>query len=1399
MFFSIDILFDQRFPQSSPLYPTRYRRIFPHPPLLTTNYPHYMHKLLTTLILTILSLYLSATVRVTNLSIEGRQDSPLGIDVKTPSLGWRLMADDGLFRVCQTQYHILVASSELLLSQDKGDIWDHTTVSDQSQWIPFCGKKLSPNAKYWWKVRAEYSYSSSIDGKKTKKAWTEWSAPSSWSMGLMHEYRWKGYWIGMEHANPWDREDEHSRLSARYFRRTFPLASEVKRATLHICGLGLYEAYIDGSLISKGTKNDLSRLGDIVMTPAPTDYRKSIIYNTFDITPLLQNDRSKHCIAVTVSNGRFYTMQQNKKKHKITNFGYPCLRANIIIEYSDGKTETIATDDKLWRLNADGAIRSANEYDGEIYDARKQFGGSAEAWTSPDFDDSSWQLAQRSAIPSGTLIGNLTPPMRILDTLRVKHSSSIGNAIVMDFGQNYAGWTRINTAACRLSKGDTLRIRYAERLNADGSLYTANLRHAESTDYYIADGKTDSWWAPRFTTHGGRYIEVSVIGKSCPQLSADDVIGEVVSDDMTRKGQFSCGNMTLNRLMQNAYWGILSNYKGMPIDCPQRDERQPWLGDRTMGCWGESFLLDNDALYLKWIKDITEAQRSDGCIPDVAPAYWNYYSDNVTWPAVIITAAEMLYRQYGDTRAIEAYYPQMLKWFSHIWEDKRDSKTGLVKADKYGDWCVTPESPSLIHSQDPGRKTDGMLIGSAYMFHLAHIMKSFASILMEKTATDGMEMERRGMSRNVLAADTLLYNSVRSKLRKAINDHFLVVKPGTSAVTLYAPDCAPQHMLYPDSIYYANNSLTANLLPLAFGIVPEQYEEVITNQILSRLLLNPANGHLCCGVIGVQWLLTELSRRHRTDVAYLIASRKDFPSWGYMAEQGATTIWELWNGDTANPAMNSGNHVMLLGDLIPWMFRDLGGIAPAEAGYKRIRLAPRFELEELSQATASYECPYGMIKSSWQKTLDRLHWEISIPCNTVAEVQMPHKILTLGSGHYVFDESLPLSSVPADKQEGSDMQVKSNEFLYEKAEFPSCHACTIAELTNGDLLAAYFGGSYESCPDVCIYTQRKRLIKRDAKHGNVYETKWSAPVKVADGIMSDSLRKACYNPVLFQIPDGDLLLHYKIGKDVRDWTGYQMRSTDNGYTWSSQRDSIPAVAGVCPDSLLGAIKNQPIFLPKGFRCKNGTVLTTSRIIAPTSKETAFASKVKPGQWRCYMEISEDDGRSWTITPQVPQNDNLFRTIQPTVLIHRDGRLQLLARTAPPKHPAQKENARVATSWSDDGGLTWSEMEFVKDLPNNNSGIDAVTLPDGSFAIIYNPFGCVDWKKKTEADRNKPLRNPLWVATSLDGIHWTPQLSLESSPISQYSYPSMIVGSDGTLHCIYTWRRQRVKYQRIGFQ
>ena len=1296
--------------------------------------------------LLLFSLSLSAQIKVTNLSIEGRKDQPLGIDVRVPSMGWQIIADGNQKDVFQTKYQILVASSAEQLAKNEGDMWDTTVESNASQWVRYAGKQLSPNGRYWWKVRVEYSC-----GKK--KQWTDWSEPSSWGVGLLTDGAWQGYWIGMDRANPWDREDAHSRLSARYFRNVFDISKKVRRATLHICGLGLYEAYLDGK-----------RVGDAVLTPAPTDYTKSIIYNTYDVTSSF-HEVGKHCIAVAVSNGRFYAPQQAYKLHKINTYGYPCLRANLIIEYEDGKSITLSTNEKEWKINADGAIRSANEYDGEIYDARKEL----KDWTLVGYDDSSWAYAERTHIPRGTITGNLTPSMKVVDTLHVKSIVKADNRIIIDLGQNFAGWVKINLPSLNLAKGDTLRIRYAERLIGRDTIYTDNLRNAESTDYYISNGTDKDWWAPRFVTHGGRYIELSVLSSSNTQhltpITQNDLIAEVISDPMSRLGTFSCSNDMLNTLMRNAYWGILGNYKGMPIDCPQRDERMPWLGDRTMGCWGESYLLDNSTLYYKWLKDIVEAQRGDGCIPDVAPSFWNYYSDNVTWPAVLITASDMLYRQFGDKRAIESFYPQMRKWLMHIWNDKRESKTRLVVADKYADWCVTPESPELIHSQDPDRVTDGILIGSCYVYKLAGMMKEFARII-----EPSLEMSRKGMSQEVLAADTILYSQMQDELREAINKQYLTIREGTSPVTLYGVKSMPQHILYPDSIYYANNSLTANLLPLAFGIVPEKYEQAITSQILAKLLLNPANGHLCCGVIGVQWLLTELSRRGRTDVAYLLASRDDYPSWGYMAKNGATTIWELWNGDTANPAMNSGNHVMLLGDLVPWMFRELGGISSAEAGYRKIRLAPRFELEELSQATATYDSPYGKIVSSWNKTITHLNWSVDIPCNTTAEVVLPTETKILGSGHYDFSVPIPSEAL-------------TDEFLYEKADFPSCHASTIVELRNGDLLAAYFGGSYEGCPDVCIYTQRKKLIKRDLKNGNVYEQGWSEPQKVADGN-----GKACYNPVLFQVPNGDVILHYKIGKDVRDWTGYQMRSTDDGHTWTSHE--------TLPDSLLGAIKNQPVILPRGFKCKNGDVLASDRIIAPTSKEAAPGSKTVKGQWRCYMEISEDNANSWWITSKIPQDDARFRTIQPAILVHPDGRLQLLARTAAPKTPEQKDDACVATSWSDDGGLTWSEMEFISDLPNNNSGIDAVTLPDGSFAVVYNPFGCVDWRKSDDPKRIKPLRTPLWIATSKDGIRWTPVHQLETSPIGQYSYPTMIVGSDGTLHCVYTWRRERIKYKRI---
>lgn len=1328
-----------------------------------------MNRFLLTLLLFVCTLMVRAEIRVDRLTIEGRADQPLGLDVVRPRLGWRILATDGEQNILQTAYHIQIASDSLLLHEGRPDLWDSEAESAQSQYVAYAGKPLKMNQRCFWRVR--------VEGTAGKARFTTaWSPISSWGVGLLKESNWRGHWIGYDFANDWDREDAHSRLSARYFRTSWPRAKKaIRRATLHIAGLGLYEASINGH-----------RVGQIELAPVPSDYRKSIHYNSFDVTPLLlqpgeagalgADAPSINSLGVTVSNGRYYTMQQNYKQHKIRNFGYPTLRANLIIEYADGTSERIVTSEKTWEMTCDGPIRSANEYDGEIYDANRRLDS-----------DSLWFAAARSALPGGELLGNLTPPMRVVSTLAPRRTLRRADRILIDFGQNFAGRIRLSgLETLGLLPGDTLRFRWAEKL--DGSegytltdssqLYVANLRHAQSTSLYIANGQDSGSWAPHFCTHAGRFVEISKSTPFATALPDSLILGEVISDEMETIGTFSCSNDLLNRLHEAARWGILSNYKGMPIDCPQRDERMPWLGDRAMGCWGESFIFDNHALYNKWLRDIQEAQRADGCIPDVAPAFWNYYSDNVSWPSVFVFAADMLHTQFGDTHAIEAFYPAMRRWLLHFWQDKRMAD-GLIHADKYGDWCVTPESPELIHAQDSARITDGRLIASCYFYKLLGEMSSFCDRLLALPAS--AERSRAGMDEALLRADRAEYEQMRSAVREAVNTQFLTVRPCTSP--------APEHLLYPDSIFYANDAVTANLLPLAFGMVPEAWEETIARRIMAKIELLPADGHLCCGVIGIQWILSELTRHGRIDMAYRLASRKTFPSWGYMLENGATTIWELWNGDTANPAMNSGNHVMLLGDLLPWMYRHIGGIRPAEPGYSHIRLEPGFGIEELSSADVEYLTPYGRVVSRWQKTLHRLSWDIEIPANTRAEVVTPNGTRTYGSGRWHIEESLPLG-----RSADGGIAVRANEFLYEEAEFPSCHAATIVECDNGDLLAAYFGGEYESAPDVCIWTQRKRRLQAGTNGTpHRYEEGWSKPRKVVDGVLSDTLRKACYNPVLFQIPGGDLLLFYKIGQDVRDWTGYLMRSADGGETWTGLRDSIPALAGVEPDSLLGAIKNKPILLPAGFRCANGSMLERDRILSPSSKETATGSKSKAGTWRSHVEYSEDGGRTWAITPPVPQSKAIC-TIQPSLIVHPDGRIQMLCRTNRParKHP---ERARVATSFSDDGGITWSPMQLIDDLPNNNSGIDAVSLPDGSFALIYNPFGCVEWKED-DRPRNKPLRNPLCIATSPDGLQWQQRLTLESSPISQYSYPSMILASDGTLHCIYTWRRERIKYQRL---
>lgn len=1211
--------------------------------------------------------------------------NPVGIDTRQPRFSWRITAGDER-NVMQRSYRIIVASTPEKLEQNEGDLWDSGTInSDRSQWIRYEGKPLESSHFYYWKVEVT-----------TNNGKVVWSDKAFWCMGLLSENDWKSRWIGMDRAAEWDDETQFSRLSARYLRKEFKLEKKVEKAVVHLSGVGLYELFLNGE-----------RVGDQVLAPAPTDYRRSLLYNSYDVTPLLQTDAN--AVGVTLGNGRYYTMRQAYKPYKIPTFGYPKLRLALVIDYSDGTRETIGSDTS-WKLTADGPIRSNNEYDGEEYDARKELKG----WAEPGYDDSAWQPAQRVAIPYGTLRAQMMEGMKVVDTIMPQSVTTLPSGEhILDMGQNMVGWIRFKV---RGNRGDTVKLRFAETLRPDGSLYTDNLRDAKVTDTYILKGDQLEEWAPRFVYHGFRYVEITGYPG---EVRTENFIGEVVNDEMEITGSFESSNPVVNQVMKNAFWGIRGNYKGMPVDCPQRNERQPWLGDRVMGGFGESYLFENVQMYSKWMNDIRESQREDGCIPDVAPAFWNYYSDNVTWPSAFFFNCDMLYTQFGNMQPIVVNYESMKQWVRHMKEEYMTADY-IMPRDKYGDWCVPPESPELIHARDPKRLTDGELIATAYYYQILRLMNKFALL-------QGKEEEANQ------------FEGLSLKVKQAFNDKFF----------------------QSDSLFYGNGTATANLLPLAFGMIPEEMIPAVEKHLVKGILKNNNyDCHIPTGVIGTQWILREFSRMGRADIAFCLASNDTYPSWGYMAKRGATTIWELWNGDTANPEMNSGNHVMLLGDFIPFCYENLAGIKSDtdQVGFKKVVMKPRFDVQDLSYVNASYKTPYGLVKSNWKKNFERLEWEISVPPNSTALVYFPVNsaqiregrsnlkkgdglgelkhdengyFCEIGSGNYHF-------TVDLDPGHGNWRKgIVKEQFIYDSAPFPECHSATITETPEG-LVVSFFGGTKERNPDVEIWVSR------------LVDDKWTAPQSVANGIINDTLRKACWNPVLFQVPGEELLLFYKIGSSVSDWSGHLIRSFDHGKTWSKPER--------LPQGFIGPVKNKPIALG-------------NKIICPSSLEGA------PG-WRVHFEMTEDKGRSWRRTDSINDGKEI-KAIQPSILTYSDGSMQVICRT---------RNGALAQAWSKDGGETWGEMTLM-DLPNNNSGTDAVTLADGRQLLVYNHV-------KPPEGKTKGPRTPLNIALSDDGKKWYASLVLEDSPLSQYSYPSVIQGNDGSIHVVYTWRRERIKYVKI---
>ena len=845
-------------------------------------------------------------IRFGELQTEMREN-PEGLCITIPRFSWKLTSEKP--DVMQKAYMIVVADSEKKLKSGEDLLWNSNRVeSDNSLLIEYAGKPLESGKKYYWRVTV----------------WTNQdemtiSQIQYWSQALMNDSDWKAKWIGINDNHKVI--ENRTILPARYLRKEFDLKSKPKRAVLYISGVGSSTCYINGKTV-----------GNEVFGPLPTWYDASVPYLTYDVTSMV--NIGLNAIGVTLGNGRFLTMRENG----MHGFGIPRLIAQLDIEDENDKHMIIS--DESWTATNKGPIIENNEFDGEKYDARLELG----SWTKTGYDASGWQKADIMETPKGKLTAQLSPSLKVMENLEPLSVKRVGDGrYIVDMGQNMVGWLQVRIDG---KKDKPVIMRFAEVLKDNGTeLYTANLRNALATNIYTPanDGKFE--WEPMFVYHGFRFAEISGLDYE-PTIT--DFTGKVIYDEMVTTGTFETSNDIINKIYRNAYWGIRGNYRGMPTDCPQRDERLGWLGDRATGAHGESFIFNNALMYNKWLVDIEESMNEKGSISVVSPRYWTIFNDDVTWPSAYFYIADMLYKQFGDASSIKARYPSMKRWVRHMADTHMQEY--IMMKDTYGDWCMPPESPELIHSNDPSRKTNGQVLSTTVFYSILQLMQKFA--VMNGVPDDAKE-----------------YADLAVKIKDAYNKKFFKA----------------------ETAQYDNNTVTANILSLRLGLVPEGYEEKVFQNIVEKTEVD-CKGHVSAGVLGIQHLMRGLTERGGLELAYKIVTNETYPSWGYMIKKGATTIWELWNGDTADPAMNSRNHVMLLGDLLIWFYEDIAGIKNdlSSVGFKKIWMEPVFP-EKLTHVNASYESPYGKIESCWKRDGNNLTWNITIPANTTATVKIPSK------------------------------------------------------------------------------------------------------------------------------------------------------------------------------------------------------------------------------------------------------------------------------------------------------------------------------------------------------------------------------------------------------------------------
>ncbi len=841
-------------------------------------------------------------------------EHPMGIDV-TPVFSWEYTSVER--NAVQRAYQLIVADNLKDIEAGKGTLWDSKKVDTRNTLgIAYAGKTLKPATRYYWKARA-------WDGNGNLSPYSE----TNWfETGLLTEDDWKGEWIGDGSEPPAKDEDFYKKIPAPLFRKTFDVTKKISTARLYICGLGYNDVYINGK-----------KAGDIWLDPGWTQFAKTVYYNVIDITGQL--NPGKNGIGVILGNGWYNPMPLKvfgRNLRTILTIGQPVLRCQLKIDYDDGTSQVIVSDES-WKTSESPIIRN-NLYLGEWYDASMEQPG----WSTPDFNDKNWKKAKISNGPAGKLTWEYIPPVRQFQRLKaVQITEPKPGVYVYDLGQNFAGVIRFKS---QTPAGTAIVFRYAEIVNPDHSINVnttaaGQIKHpgqggpgapdvAWQEDRYYSNGKGVEVFEPQFIFHGFRYVEVTGLPY---KPSLDDLEGLVLHSDIRDISEFSCSNGLFNQIQHITEWAMLSNVFSVESDCPAR-EKFGYGGD--MVTVSEAYMnnFDMSTFYQKAVRDFERDSRPSGGMTECAPD--NSINERglergtgpVGWTLAHPFLLYQLYKYYGNEDIVREQYPALKKLVDFYHERTPDN----LIMDGIGDHNSVDERPRPVSAT------------SAYYHHVI-ILAEFARLLGKDE-------------------DAKKYSQLAEEIKKAFIDKFVDQKTG-EVFTGYE---------------------ACQVFALYYDLLPDNLRRKAMQKLLDEIVID-RQGHMTTGIFSTKMMLNYLSDHGRDDISFLMLNQKDFPGYGYMIDNGATTLWENWDIQEHD----SKNHPMF-GSVSEWFYKSVLGIQQSEnsVAYSDIVIRPSI-VGDLTWAKGSIHTVRGKICSSWWRFGDDIHLEVTIPANTTATIHVP--------------------------------------------------------------------------------------------------------------------------------------------------------------------------------------------------------------------------------------------------------------------------------------------------------------------------------------------------------------------------------------------------------------------------